>query len=101
MVIKKLKNINFLDEEGRTQLHDAARHGVLDICKLIVRYVDDWNPKNEKGETPLDLAVKNGETATVEFFRSLQAKKSRMAQSNTIGGSKASSAAAKHMYFMP
>ena len=77
MVIKKLKNVNFLDKEGQTQLHEAARHGVLDICKLIVRYVVDWNPKNKNGETPLELAVKNGETETVEFFRSLQAKKSR------------------------
>ena len=78
MVIKKLKNINFLDEKGQTQLHEAAQDGVLDICKLIVRYEEDWNPKNEDGETPLDLAVKNGETTTVEFFRSLQAKKSRL-----------------------
>ena len=74
---KKLKNINFLDEKGQTQLHEAAQDGVLDICKLIVRYEEDWNPKNEDGETPLDLAVKNGETATAEFFRSLQAKKTR------------------------
>ena len=55
---KKLKNINFLDEKGQTQLHEAAQDGVLDICKLIVRYEEDWNPENEDERLHLNLLLK-------------------------------------------
>ena len=40
-----------------TALHKAARNGHLSVCQLIVENVDDKNPKNSSGRTPLDLAT--------------------------------------------
>ena len=40
-------------EDGQTPLHIAARRGNLDICRLIVLNVEDTNPADNNGCTPL------------------------------------------------
>ena len=47
---------------GTTPLHEAARCGHTDICRLILVNVDDKNPKKEFGITPLHEAAKQGHT---------------------------------------
>ena len=53
------------DGQGNTPLHIAASCGAgkrrhrmddLNICRLILNYVDDKHPVNDDGHTPLDLA---------------------------------------------
>ena len=45
--------------KGWIPLHLAAEEGHLSVCRLIVENVDDRNPKNEDGFTPLALATTN------------------------------------------
>ena len=40
-----------------TPLHIAAISGHHQLCQLIVQSVDDKNPPNSSGDTPLHLAV--------------------------------------------
>ena len=48
------------DNGGRTPLHCAARDGKLLECKLIMDNVEDKNPRNNVGWTPLQFAAKKG-----------------------------------------
>ena len=43
-----------------TQLHIAANTGNLGDCQEIVKYLDDKNPVDSNGLTPIHLAVMNG-----------------------------------------
>jgi ankyrin repeat protein len=40
--------------------HFAAEFGHLDFCKLIIESIDDKNPKDNKGKTPLHRAARHG-----------------------------------------
>ena len=39
---------------------DAAKHGLVSICKLIIANADDKNPKGKRDLTPLHQAAGNG-----------------------------------------
>ena len=43
-----------------TPLHEAAKRGYLDICRLIISTVDDKNPACGNGFTPLHTAARHG-----------------------------------------
>ena len=49
-------------ESGDTLLHWAAKKGHLSLCKLIIKNVQDKNPKGKNGQTPLHVAALNGHT---------------------------------------
>ena len=51
-------------------LHLAAKFGSLKICKLIVEGHEgiDINTNNIDGETPIHIAVKNGQLEVVKFL---------------------------------
>lgn len=44
------------DTRGRLPLHYAAEYGRFEMCKLIMEKYDDKNMKDERGETPFDIA---------------------------------------------
>ena len=43
-----------------TPLHYAAKYGHSEICKLLIENAKEKNPANKKGQTPLCLAIQNG-----------------------------------------
>ena len=45
------------DEDGRTQLHKAAKAGQFEECKQIFDHVENKNPQDKEGITPLHLAA--------------------------------------------
>ena len=55
-------------ESGDTLLHWAAKKGHLSLCKLIIKNVQDKNPKGKNGQTPLHVAALNGHTAICQLF---------------------------------
>merc|ERR1712029_665054 len=48
------------DKYGETPLHEAARHGRLEIYRLMMEYVQDKNPADNNGTTPLHEAAEGG-----------------------------------------
>ena len=42
---------------GNTPLHDAAKNGNLSKCKMIINHVENKNPRNNIGLTPLHMAA--------------------------------------------
>ena len=45
---------------GWTPLHDAAKNGHLEICRLIAQHLEDKNPRDVIGWTPLHWAAEHG-----------------------------------------
>ena len=41
-------------------LHYAAEEGHFDLCKTILDHIEDKNPKDSNGRTPLDCATTKG-----------------------------------------
>ena len=56
---------------GMTALHYAAKNGYLNVCKLIAENVQEKNPKDLGGQTPLEIAEAMGHSSVVEYFQKL------------------------------
>ena len=53
---------------GWTPLHEAARRGHTDICRLIMEEVENKNPESGNGVTPIHLACKGGHLETCRLI---------------------------------
>lgn len=66
-MLKNGADVNSVDKDGFTSLHFTARkgdYGISDriqIAKLLIEYGAYVNLLNKYGETPLQLAIQNGE----------------------------------------
>eukprot|EP00944_MAST-04C_sp_MAST-4C-sp1_P002154 g2154.t1 len=72
-VVKYLLNdlkvsLNVQDVDGDTALHDAAKFGHIGVIKLLVDGGADSTLKNNKGQTPKDVAAEYDQTEAVELF---------------------------------
>ena len=70
-----VEDFNPEDGEGQTPFHLAAKHGHLEICRLIIANITDKNPINDDGETPLQLATFHGHLAVMELIKSALSKR--------------------------
>ena len=61
-----VKNGQEMNNLRITQLYSAASEGNFDICKLIIDHLDDKNPGNIVGSTPLHKAAKRGHLQVVK-----------------------------------
>ena len=55
----------------QTALHIAAKNGYLDVCKLIAENIEEKNPQDYWGTTPLQVAEDNDQFFIVEYFQTL------------------------------
>ena len=56
------------DCEGWTPLHEAALHGHLLICSMIMDEIQDKNPGDKEGFTPLHAAAEGGQLETFKMI---------------------------------
>ena len=69
MVMTKNKDKNPMNPKYRnTPLHEAARNNHIEVCKVILNGVKEWNPKDLWGETPYDIAKKLDHKDICELF---------------------------------
>lgn len=60
-------DINAVDSYGQTPLHLAAHNGLPDAVNVLLQRNASLENKNEHGETPLEVAIKNTPTAARPF----------------------------------
>ena len=56
----------------------------MDICHLILANVDDKNPVNHDGETPLQLAAYHGHLPVMELIKSALSKKGLIKKAQNV-----------------
>ena len=50
-------------------LHEYARRGQIDLLKILIPKLEDKNPKDELGYTPLHVAAEKGHWRVVNFYK--------------------------------
>ncbi|CAL1264167.1 unnamed protein product [Larinioides sclopetarius] len=55
--LKKCLNVNIVDAHGCTPLHVAAQMGNADVLHTLLHYGAYFDIRNERNETPLDVAM--------------------------------------------
>ena len=72
--------VNIKLDSGDTLLHKVchryAEEKVSEVCELLIKNGADINAINDKGVTPLDLAIENDREITVKNLRKYGSKKS-------------------------
>ena len=76
-IVDKLLNMrpdhNAVDSSGNTVLHLAAAGGYLDCCESILKHnADKINARNNDENTPLHLAIKNGNSNIIACLQQYQ-----------------------------
>ena len=69
-------DVNAKDDEGLTPLHYAAYYSHKETVELLITEGADLNAKSY-GETPLDLAIRLGQTETADLLRKTAARRGR------------------------
>ena len=57
------------DHEGQTPLHKAACNGQVEMCQILMKNLNDKNPKDHDGQTPLHWAAWNGHLYVCRILR--------------------------------
>ena len=69
MIITGLENKNpWFEKGGSDALSQAAQLGNIEIYELISKELDDKNPRDRYGETPLHNAVRYGRYEICQFI---------------------------------
>jgi ankyrin repeat protein len=64
--------LNTRDQDGDTPLHEAAYRNHLIALKYLMEGGADPTIENDKGETPLDIAMSENNTSIVEYLKAAE-----------------------------
>jgi len=76
LFLKNGANPNYDIRDGWTAMHSAASSKNLEVIKMLIDKGGDVNIKTKKGETPLDIAIKNNwenrYREMIDFLKTIQ-----------------------------
>ena len=62
-------DVNAIDERGSTPLHEAARYGHDDICRILIAAGANLKSKDRDGKTALQLAIQGNHDDVVRVLK--------------------------------
>ncbi|KRG39300.1 hypothetical protein ARC78_14595 [Stenotrophomonas pictorum JCM 9942] len=78
------RDVNSVDQRGRTPLMFAAQEGHLELCRLLLEHGADRNAKDDSGSSAIDAARLAGRQKVVELLE-LAAPEREQEQETLIG----------------
>lgn len=69
LVLKPCVNVNCKNKKGATLLHEAVKSNNIELVKLLISKGADLTISDDRKSTPIDLAMKNGNTAMMEVLK--------------------------------
>merc|ERR1719150_2173119 len=73
LLMDKKANPQSVDTSGGSGVHYAAAYGRKDLLEFLIKSGGNVNKKNTAGQTPLALATKNKQAATIDVLKSKSA----------------------------
>ena len=71
LFVPLINNVNVTEDvTSWTAMHPAALNGRIEIKNFLAPLMDEFNSRDVNGNTPFDLAIKNGHHESVEFLKS-------------------------------
>merc|ERR1712066_1104044 len=70
LLMDKKASVAAVDSSGGNALHYAAAYGRKDLAEYLCKSGAEVNKKTTAGQTPLALAIKNKQTATIDLLKS-------------------------------
>lgn len=70
LLVRRGPNVSYRNRVGWTALHIAAHDGSENITDLLIGARADINIVNNNNETPLQIAVQNGNIIDIRFIDS-------------------------------
>ena len=68
LFVPLINNVNVTEDvTSWTAMHAAALNGRIEIIKFLAPLMDEFNSRDVNGNTPLDLAIKNGHHEVQNF----------------------------------
>jgi ankyrin repeat protein len=65
----KIEQINLLDIEGRTALHECADNAIGSLARYLIRHGADENANDIRQNTVLHLATEKGEIIHMNLYK--------------------------------
>ena len=65
LVLRNTSQLNLKYDSGHTPFHIVAQNGHLEVCELLFKKMEEKNPQNSNGETPLQIASENNQWKNV------------------------------------
>ena len=68
LFVPLINNVNVTEDvTSWTAMHAAALNGRIEIIKFLAPLMDEFNSRDVNGNTPLDLAIRNGHHEVQNF----------------------------------
>lgn len=67
-LLQRFADPNARNERGETPLHVAVRNSDIDAARMLVRYGAWCRLKNNEWQSPLDIAMKTGDTELIQLI---------------------------------
>ena len=74
----------FSEKVKHAALHLAVQNGHFEVCKIIVEQIEDKDPVDINGDTPLHIAAKNGRFKIYRYLIKNGANKRKVNNSHEI-----------------
>eukprot|EP00440_Ansanella_granifera_P009577 gb/GFBE01010378.1/.p1 GENE.gb/GFBE01010378.1/~~gb/GFBE01010378.1/.p1 ORF type:complete len:267 (+),score=71.07 gb/GFBE01010378.1/:1-801(+) len=70
LLLSRGANAYTVDNFGNSAVHYAAGYGCEELLEYLLTFCACLNKRNAQGQTPLDVATQNEQTATIQVLRS-------------------------------
>ena len=85
-IVTKMFTKETFENQNGEPFRYSAKYGNLEVCRFFINNIDDKNPKDDEGLTPLHLAAENGKFQVCQMILEAGIDDKNPKTSDSIGG---------------